>query len=532
VAARSREIIADRDGAASEAILRFAVESSTEGMVVLDESLRVIDANPAIALMIGIPLDRFIGMRALDPRWRLIREDGTPVQEMERPSVNALLKGEAKRGMVVGIRKPLDEGVLWVEVGAVPLPSGSGGKPSRILVYFNDITEKKAARDRLSRKIGILNAINDYSMRLEEASLADIYALIVGMGRSVFEASAAAIARYDGERKALILQEIAWSDETEHAVLKFISDRVVKGLAAPLGDVEYGKMMEMKIGLASNLHELSFGNVPRAISDAIERRLGMGWFRGLALVSHGELFGGLSLAGKKGSEAPGTEELRVFAEIAANAIKRKQAEERIAKLLEEKEVILHEVHHRIKNNMSTMISLLSVQSRLEESAEVREALTDAIARLQSMGTLYDKLFRAEDLREMSLRDYLPALAREIIDMFPNGDIVSVEERVDDIRIGIKKLSVLGILVNEIVTNSMKYAFDGKESGRIALSAKLKRDRVSIRIEDDGVGMPAGIDLDSSKGFGLSLIRMLSRQMDASVAVSRGRGTAFDIEFDR
>jgi two-component sensor histidine kinase len=181
--------------------------------------------------------------------------------------------------------------------------------------------------------------------------------------------------------------------------------------------------------------------------------------------------------------------------------------------------------------MSTMISLLSIQSRIVEDKKAKEALTGAIARLQSMGTLYNKLFRADDLREMSLREYLPALAREVIGMFPNGGAVSVEEKIDDIRIGIKKLSILGILVNEIVTNSMKHAFSGRAGGKILVSAKLEGGRVLVRIEDDGVGMPPDIDLETSKGFGLELIRLLSQQLEASVSVSRGVGTIFAIEFD-
>jgi two-component sensor histidine kinase len=263
----------------------------------------------------------------------------------------------------------------------------------------------------------------------------------------------------------------------------------------------------------------------------IERTLGIGWFRGIVLASHGELFGGFGLAGFDGQEAPEGDELRVFAEITASAIKRKQAEEKIRSLLEEKELLLHEVHHRIKNNMSTMISLLSLQSKAIRDTTASEALNDAMGRLQSMNTLYDKLFRAEDLREMSLRDYLPALVREIVAMFPNGDSVDVETRIDDIRLGVKRLSLLGIVVNELVTNAMKYAFVGREWGKIAVSAHLKGNRVALGIGDDGVGVPETIDFENSSGFGLGLVRVLAKQLDASVSIERRKGTLVVIEFD-
>lgn len=161
-----------------------------------------------------------------------------------------------------------------------------------------------------------------------------------------------------------------------------------------------------------------------------------------------------------------------------------------------------------------------------------DALGDAMGRLQSMNTLYDKLFRAEDLREMSLKEYLPALAREIVSMFPNDDDIEVKTRIDDIRLDVKRLSLIGILVNEIVTNSMKYAFGGRDRGEIRVSAEERKGRVTLRIEDDGVGMPAAIDFESSEGFGLGLIRVLAKQLGAAVAIERRRGTLFVIEFDR
>lgn len=527
---KSGERLRESDDERGE-LMRFIMDSASEGMILLDEDLKIMDSNAAAADMLGFAIGEMRGMDILDPHWELTREDGSPFPKAERPSVTALLRGEAMRGVVIGIRGPQRNECLWAEVGALPKRLRVGERPSHILITLVDITERKKARGRLSKKIVTLNAINDYSIRLADAPLEGMYALIAEMGRSVFGAGVAAIAGYDAERKALVLKEIAWSETAERNVLKLIG-RGARGLVAAVGDDEYRLMMELKIGAASTLHEFSFGRIPTAIGSAIERTLGIGWFRGLVLASQGALFGGLGLAGLDGQEAPESDELRVFAEITANAIKRKQAEERIKSLLEEKELLLHEVHHRIKNNMSTMISLLSLQSKATKNAEAGEALKDAMGRLESMNTLYDKLFRAEDLREMSLREYLPALVREIVAMFPNCDGVDVETRIDDIRLGVKRLSLLGIIVNELVTNAMKYAFAGRERGEILVSAQTKKNRVVLKIEDDGVGMPQAVDLENSSGFGLGLVRILAKQLDASIAIERRKGASFVIEFDR
>ena len=152
---------------------------------------------------------------------------------------------------------------------------------------------------------------------------------------------------------------------------------------------------------------------------------------------------------------------------------RKRAEEKINALLEEKELLLREVHHRIKNNMNTMVSLLSLQSETMEDWKAVAALEDAKSRLQIMSVLYDKLYRTENLREMSIKDYLPALVDEIIDVFPNKASVQIETRIDDFVLGVKLLSPLGIIVNELLTNAMKYAFIGRDDGLITVSAAIK-----------------------------------------------------------
>jgi PAS domain S-box-containing protein len=513
-------------------LLCFAMKSSVEGMLLLDEDMRIAKANPAAAEILGIPVQELKGEDFLDSRVVLTREDGSAIPEDERPSVIARRSGEAVQPVVIRVRNTKRNRDSWIEVSAIPSGGRIEGERSYTLVTLNDITGRIKAQDKLTQKIQVLNAINDYSMRLGDLPLEDIYPTIARAALDIFGAGAASIAIYNAERKALILKEIALSEDLAKGVQKLIGRSIVKGLAAPVADEDYRTMMELKIGVASNIHEFSFGKIPVAISDAIEKALGIGWFRGLVLSSNGLLFGGLGLAGFRDQAAPETDELRVFAEITANAIKRKQAEGEVKSLLEEKDLLLREVHHRIKNNMNTMISLLSLQARATKDAEAIASLEDAMGRLQSMSTLYNKLFCAEDLREMSLREYLPALAREIVAMFPNGDKIATEARVDDVRLDIKRLSLLGIIANEIIANAMKHAFEGRERGKITVAARLKANRVELRIGDDGIGIPETVSLENSTGFGLGLVRILAKQLDASVSIERRKGSRFIIEFER
>jgi two-component sensor histidine kinase len=210
---------------------------------------------------------------------------------------------------------------------------------------------------------------------------------------------------------------------------------------------------------------------------------------------------------------------------------KKQKEGRINALLAEKENLLKEVHHRIKNNMAVMEALLQLKSSTLKDPSARHALKEAESHLHSMGILYDKLYQSSGSYEaVSTKEYLPALVKEVVALFPNSPKVKVETKVQDFAIDIKEMSSLGIILNEVITNSMKYAFPGNREGTIAVDAARTGKSVRIAIGDDGVGIPDGIGLDTSDGFGFHLISTLSRQLNATVTIEREKGTTFVIEF--
>jgi PAS domain S-box-containing protein len=210
---------------------------------------------------------------------------------------------------------------------------------------------------------------------------------------------------------------------------------------------------------------------------------------------------------------------------------RKQAEEKIKTLLKEKELLLREVHHRLKNNMLVMITLLTLQAKTLKSPEAVAALEDAKGRLQSQYVLYDKLYNKDKLEEMSTTDYIPALVNKIIGTFPDQTSIKIETQVDEFLLGVETFFPLGIIINELLTNCLKYAFIGRDDGLIIVSAALKDHRVTLVIEDNGIGLPESIDLKTSGGFGLKLIGMLTSQLYGTIRIEREKGTRFILEFE-
>jgi PAS domain S-box-containing protein len=205
--------------------------------------------------------------------------------------------------------------------------------------------------------------------------------------------------------------------------------------------------------------------------------------------------------------------------------------------LKEKEVLLREIHHRVKNNLQVISSLLNLEARYftrrgrASVGDVRRALADCQGRVCTIALVHEKLYRAADLSQVDFGGYLRAL----VDMFvatagsPAG--VSVECDIDNLRLGVDRAIPCGLLVHELVTNALKHAFPPGRSGTVRV--ELRRDRtdsVRLVVRDDGVGMPSTISLERPPSLGLELVSTLARQLRAELSVDRAKGTAFRLSF--
>ncbi len=207
------------------------------------------------------------------------------------------------------------------------------------------------------------------------------------------------------------------------------------------------------------------------------------------------------------------------------------AEKKVSTLLEEKDLILKEVHHRIKNNFAVIRSILRLQALDAPDAVSAGAFKATESRVQSMTVLYQKLYESAGFLEASLRDYLPALTRDIIANFPQASTIGTVFDIEDVRLDAKRLQSLGILLNELVTNSMKYAFEGRGSGAIFVSAERIDGRMVVSIGDDGIGLPEGVEPGASSGFGLTLVSVLAQQLQGTLRMERGNGTRAVLDFE-
>jgi two-component sensor histidine kinase len=184
----------------------------------------------------------------------------------------------------------------------------------------------------------------------------------------------------------------------------------------------------------------------------------------------------------------------------------------------------------MKNNMNTIASLLSLQAGTLTEQSAITALEDAQHRIQSMTLLYDQLYRKKDFSRLPVNEYFGVLIDEIISNFPDSISVKTIKQIDCFVLEISKLQPLGIILNELLTNCMKYAFAGKNEGVISVSIFLNGDQVTIEVADNGIGIPESVSFENSSGFGLVLVNALVQQLHGKIRIEKKTGTRIILEF--
>ena len=209
---------------------------------------------------------------------------------------------------------------------------------------------------------------------------------------------------------------------------------------------------------------------------------------------------------------------------------RKRAEDEIQRQLTEKEILLKEVHHRIKNNVASIGGLISLRLQSITNPEAVAVLQETVGRVDSMRILYDKLLLTKGYEVISVKNYVESLIDAIVALFPGSAKVTVNKRIADFHLDAKRLFPLGLIINELITNKMKYAFSGRDTGKIRIALKKVDKQVKLIIEDNGNSLPDEFDINQSTGFGLTLVKMLSQQLGGNFLMEKRAGTRCTVEF--
>ncbi len=210
----------------------------------------------------------------------------------------------------------------------------------------------------------------------------------------------------------------------------------------------------------------------------------------------------------------------------------KAAEEKIRSSLKEKEMLLAEIHHRVKNNLQVISSLLRLQSRFLEDDASKEIFKETQNRVRSIAILHEKLYQSDDLAKIKLDDYVKLLAEDLLYFYElDNSKIDMNIDVEEIFLNIETAIPCGLIIDELVSNSLKYAFKSEKNGNIIIKLHSNDDnRFSLIVSDDGSGIPEEVDPDNAETFGMQLIKYLTNQLKGKLELDRTNGTRFKLEF--
>jgi len=211
----------------------------------------------------------------------------------------------------------------------------------------------------------------------------------------------------------------------------------------------------------------------------------------------------------------------------------KQKEQELRESIKEKETLLAEIHHRVKNNLAIVSSLMQMQAINSDSDELNKQLLEGVLRIKSMAGIHEQLYKANNFSKLQFSNSLRSLSKDIVETLQSDTDVTIDFDLQPIELNINQSVPCSLVMNEVITNVLKHGFVGREKGKINLTTTLDNELVTIRLSDDGVGLPDDFQNMKSNSLGLELIEVLTKQLDGENRyVSNGTGTTFELKFHR
>ena len=206
-----------------------------------------------------------------------------------------------------------------------------------------------------------------------------------------------------------------------------------------------------------------------------------------------------------------------------------RSEEQIKASLKEKEVLLQEIHHRVKNNMQIISSILNLQSSVIKHKRTLELFKSSQSRIKSMALIHEKLYKSKDFTRIDFAKYVRSLSNDLFRVYGiNPDVVELNINIKDLLLNINTAIPCGLIINELVSNSLKYAFPEGRKGKIKIAmSPLNKNEIELTVSDNGIGIPEEVDIKGTKSLGLHLVTILAEdQLQGEIKLARKKGTKF------
>ncbi|MFT3698794.1 MAG: PAS domain S-box protein [Kofleriaceae bacterium] len=229
---------------------------------------------------------------------------------------------------------------------------------------------------------------------------------------------------------------------------------------------------------------------------------------------------------------PVTGKLEGFSKVTRDFTERRARQQALAQSLKEREVLLQEVHHRVKNNLQVISSLINMQVRKLDRGETRDALEECQTRVLAIALIHEKLYQSKDYSQVRFAEYARSLAASVFHATgTSASNVQLDLAIEEVPLAIDRAIPCGLVINELITNSLKHGFAHGRHGTLRVElGRIADDKLRLIVEDDGVGLPAGFDVQTAHSMGMQLVATLAEQLEAELVVSNDNGASFQLTF--
>lgn len=496
------------------ATFEMLAENSSDAIFQVDAQLHAVYASPSAKDVLGYSADDFFDRSVID----VVYPEDRPGLEEELARVIR----EHSRTLSSEYRVITKGGqVRWVETRA-RLTYDSEGLFNGGVYRQTDITERKKRRKDQRFLADAARELNEYT-----AGTID-HQRITDHMREVSGAKYLALNIFERNGRDFTTTAMSGPRKELSRAASLLGFNVV-GRRWKHDPIRERRIADKKTTVFETLGELADNAIAGGVTNLVAATFGLGKAVVVKTSKDNRPLGDFTLLLEKNGKLKNRALVEMYADMVGMVLHRIETEERNLELIREKETLLKETHHRIKNNMNTLMALLEIQANTNATPEASEALRAARGRVQSMTVLYDRLYQSGKTTAMSMKEYLGRLAEEVLSLFPNRSAVTLETAIEDRELDTRTLSAIGTIMNELLTNAMKHAFPNERTGTIRVSASIRDGKLLLEVADNGVGLPDSSVSGEHAGSGLNLVNLLAQQLDGHVNVDSNDGTRFSLE---